>query len=188
MEDFTGQVALAITLAYDFSEIKTLADIGGGRGLLLDKILKANPSMAGILFDLSHVIEGTARHIENEGLEGRCETVAGSFFESVPRGADAYILKNVLHDWDDERAVIILKNCRGAMRKESRLLVLEVVQSVLDDHSFAGLLDLNMLVMSGGRVRTTDEYHRLFDESGFRLTQVIPTMALVSILEALPLQ
>jgi hypothetical protein len=74
------------------------------------------------------------------------------------------------------------------MRKESRLLVLEVVQSVLDDHSFAGLLDLNMLVMSGGRVRTTDEYHRLFDESGFRLTQVIPTMALVSILEALPLQ
>ena len=187
MDDFTSQVALAVTIAYDFSGIQTLADIGGGRGALLSKILKSNPSMLGILFDSSHVIEGAVRHIENEGLQGRCETVAGSFFESVPRGADAYILKNVLHDWDDERAVIILKNCRRAMGKESRLLLLEVVQPVLDDSSFGGLLDLNMLVMSGGRERTTDEYRKLFDESGFRLTQVIPTVALVSILEARPL-
>jgi len=187
MDDFTGQVALAVTIAYDFSGIQTLADIGGGHGVLLGKILKSNPSMVGILFDSSHVIEGAVRHIENEGLQGRCETVAGSFFESVPRGADAYILKNVLHDWDDERAVIILKNCRRAMGKESRLLLLEVVQPVLDDSSFGGLLDLNMLVMSGGRERTTDEYRKLFDESGFRLTQVIPTVALVSILEARPL-
>jgi hypothetical protein len=187
MDDFTGQVALAITIAYDFSGIQTLADIGGCHGVLLGKILRSNPSMLGILFDLNHVIEGAKRHIESEGLEGRCQTVAGSFFESVPPGADAYILKNVLHDWDDERALIILKNCRRAMRKESRLLVLEVVQSVSDGRSFAGLLDLNMLVMSGGRERTRDEYHQLFEESGFRLATVIPTMALVSILEAWPL-
>ena len=187
MDDFTGQVALAVAIAYDFSGIQTLADIGGGHGVLLGKILKSNPSMVGILFDSSHVIEGAVRHIEREGLEGRCQIVAGSFFEAVPRGADAYILKNVLHDWDDERALIILKNCRRAMRKESRLLVLEVVQSVSDGRSFAGLLDLNMLVMSGGRERTRDEYHQLFEESGFRLATVIPTMALVSILEAWPL-
>ena len=187
MDDFTSQVALAATLAYDFSGIQTLADIGGGHGVLLGKILKSNPSMLGILFDSSHVIEGAMRHIESEGLGGRCETVAGSFFESVPLGADAYVLKNVLHDWDDEHAVIILKNCHRAMRKGSRLLVLEVVLPVLEDRSFGGLLDLNMLVMSGGRERTREEYYKLFDESGFRLTHVIPTMALVSILEALPL-
>jgi hypothetical protein len=188
MDDFTSQVALAVNLAYDFSGIRTLADVGGGHGVLLGKILKSNPSMLGILFDSSHVIEGAMRHIESERLGGRCETVAGSFLESVPRGADAYVLKNVLHDWDDEHAVIILKNCHQAMREGSRLLVLEVVLPLLEDRSLGGLLDLNMLVMSGGRERTREDYHKLFDESGFRLTQVIPTMALVSIIEALPLK
>lgn len=185
MNDFTAQVALAVTIAYDFGGIRTLVDVGGGNGLLLRKILRSNPSMLGVLLDLSHVIDSA--DTGNEGLDGRCEIVAGDFFESVPRGSDAYILKNVLHDWDDERAVIILKNCRRAMRKGSRLLVLEVILPVLEDRSFGGLLDLNMLVMSGGRERTKDEFQRLLDASGFRLTQVIPTMALVSILEAEPL-
>jgi hypothetical protein len=187
MDDFTSQVALAATVAYDFSGTKTLADIGGGHGVLLGKILRANPSMRGILFDSAHVIASASQHIESEGLGDRCLSVAGDFFESVPQGADAYILKNVLHDWDDEHAVAILKSCHRAMRKGSRLLVLEVVLPVLEDRSFGGLLDLNMLVMSGGRERTGEEYCELFDKSGFHLTRVIPTLALVSILEALPL-
>ena len=187
MTDFTSQVALAVILAYDFSRFQTLVDVGGGHGVLLRKILRSVPSMLGIVFDSSHVIAGAASHIEREGLEARCQAVAGDFFVSVLEGADGYILKNVLHDWDDEHALAILKNCRRAMRADSMLLLLEVVLPVEDDPLFGHLLDLNMLVMSGGRERTREEYRKLLEDSGFRLTRIIPTMAPVSILEALPL-
>ena len=119
-------------------------------------------------------------------MRGRCRALAGDFFESVPPGADAYILKNVLHDWDDDHAVAILKNCRAAMSNGGILLVIEVVLPLSNDTLFGSLLDLNMLVMSGGRERTQSEYCKLFEASGFRLVRVIPTMALVSILEATP--
>ena len=187
MTDLTSQMALATILAYDFSESRVVADIGGGHGVLLDKILSSNPSMTGILFDSEQVIEGAPRHGASIGVGGRRRSIGGDFFESVPRGADVYILKNVLHDWSDDRAVRILKNCRRAMDAQAKLLVIEMVLPLLDDPAFGSLLDLNMLVMSGGRERTKDEYSSLLEKSGLHLTRVIPTLAPVSILEATPL-
>jgi hypothetical protein len=186
MTDLTSQVALATVLAYDFSGSRVVADIGGSHGVLLEGILRSNRSTTGILFDSEQVIDAAALKIERKGAGDRIQTIGGDFFESVPRGADVYILKNVLHDWSDERAVCILKNCRRAMDSTAKLLVIEMVLPLADDPAFGSLLDLNMLVMSGGRERTKDEYCSLFEKSGFRLTQVIPTLAPVSILEAMP--
>jgi hypothetical protein len=188
MTDLTSQVALATLLAYDFSGSRVVADIGGGHGVLLDKILSSNPSMTGILFDSKQVIEGAPRHSAGTGSGGRRRNIGGDFFETVPEGADVYILKNVLHDWSDDRAVQILKNCRRAMDAQAKVLVIEMVLPLMDDPAFGSLLDLNMLVMSGGRERTKDEYCSLFERSGLRLTRVIPTLAPVSILEATTLE
>jgi hypothetical protein len=179
----TSQMALAVVLAYDFSGNRVVADIGGGHGVLLDSILRSNPSTMGILFDSELVIEG-ATHIGSDGVRDRRQDLSGDFFELVPQGADVYILKNVLHDWSDDQAVRILKNCRCAMDSQAKLLVIETVLPLSDDPAFGSLLDLNMLVMSGGRERTKDEYCSLLEKGGFRLTQVIPTLAPVSILEA----
>jgi hypothetical protein len=164
-----------------------VVDIGGGHGVLLDSILRSNPSTAGILFDSKQVIEAATPKIERKGAGDRILSIAGDFFESVTHGADVYILKNVLHDWNDDCAVRILKNCRRAMDSTAKLLVIEMVLPLADDPAFGSLLDLNMLVMSGGRERTKDVYTALLEKGGFRLQQVIPTLAPVSILEAIPL-
>jgi hypothetical protein len=185
MTDLTSQVALATVLAYDFSGSRVVADIGGGHGVLLDSILRSNPSMMGILFDSDQVIERAAL-VERKGVGDRRQSIGGDFFESVPEGADVYILKNVLHDWSDDRAVRILKNCRRAMGSQAKLLVIEMVLPFINDPAFGSLLDLNMLVMSGGQERTKEEYCSLLEKSGFRLTQVIPTLAPISILETIP--
>jgi hypothetical protein len=187
MTDLTSQMALATVLAYDFSGSRVVADIGGGHGVLLDSILRSNPSITGILFDSKAVIEGATLRVGNKGVGDRRRSIGGDFFKSVPGGADLYILKNVLHDWSDDQAVRILKNCRQAMRSQARLLVIEMVLPLSDDPALGSLLDLNMLVMSGGQERTKDQYSRLLENGGFRLTQVIPTLAPVSILEAIPL-
>lgn len=187
MTDLTSQVALAVVLAYNFSGSRVVADIGGGHGVLLDSILRSNPSTTGILFDTELVIGGAALGITDEGINGRRQDLGGDFFELVPQGADVYILKNVLHDWSDDHAVRILRNCRCAMGPQTKLLVIETVLPLSADPAFGSLLDLNMLVMSGGRERTKDEYCSLLAKGGFRLTQVIPTLAPVSILEAMPL-
>ena len=186
MTDFTSQAALAAIAAYDFSAIRGAADIGGGQGAFIRRLLKSNPRMRGILFDSPSVIESAKPFIEAAGIEARCRAIAGDFFESVPSGADTYILKNVLHDWDDDSAVSILKNCRRAMGDSGILLVMESLLPSSNEVSFASLLDLNMLVMSGGRERTEAEFRLLFDESGFRLTRVVPTVAPVSIIEGIP--
>jgi hypothetical protein len=187
MTDLTSQMALAVVLAYDFSGSRVVADIGGGHGVLLDGILRSNPSTMGILFDTELVIEGASLGIANEGISDRRQDLGGDFFELVPQGADVYILKNVLHDWSDDQAVHILRNCRCAMGPQGKLLVIETVLPLSADPAFGSLLDLNMLVMSGGRERTKDEYCSLLEEGGFRLTKVIPTLAPVSIMEAMPL-
>jgi len=186
MTDLTSQMALATVLAYDFSKSRVVADIGGGHGVLLDSILRSNPSTTGILFDSEQAIEGATLYSTSKGVGDRRESIGGDFFESVPEGADVYILKNVLHDWSDDRSLRILKNCRRAMGSQAKLLVIETVLPLSDDPAFGSLLDLNVLVMSGGRERTRDEYCSLLEKSGFRLTQVIPTLAPVSILEAIP--
>jgi hypothetical protein len=186
MTDFTRQAALAAIVAYDFSGIRGAADIGGGQGAFIRRLLKSNPRMRGILFDSPRVIESAKPLIEAAGLESRCRAIAGDFFESVLRGTDAYILKNVLHDWDDDSAVRILKNCRRAMDDSGKLLVIESLLPASNQVSFTSLLDLNMLVMSGGQERTEAEFGRLFSASGFCLIRVVPTLAPVSILEGVP--
>lgn len=185
MNDFTRQAALACILAYDFSGVELAVDVGGGRGALISAILRSYPSMTGILFDLPDVIQRTGQTVET-AIEARYETIAGDFFESVPEAADAYLIKNVLHDWDDASAVKILQNCRRAVKGPAKLLVIEMVLQEQPTEPFGNLLDLNMLVMSGGRERTEAEYRKLFEEAGFRLTGITATMAPVSVIEGAP--
>jgi hypothetical protein len=176
----------AILTNYDASGISKLVDIAGGQGGLLAALLKANPEMKGILFDLPDVVDGARKRVEAEGLSDRCEVVAGSFFESVPEGADAYMLKWIIHDWDDERSIAILKNIRQAIDEGGRLLLVEAVLPAGGEPHFGKFIDLNMMVMTGGRERTEEEYRALLEAGGFKLTRVIPTDSPMSIVEAAP--
>jgi 16S rRNA G1207 methylase RsmC len=174
MTELTTQVSTAVVAGYDFSRFGKIVDVGGGHGTLLLSILEANPQLSGILFDLPHVTESAKKHLEAAGLTGRCEVVAGDFFASMPGRGDAYILKNIIHDWDDERALQILQNCHRAMAENGKLLLVESVIPPGNEPSFSKLGDLNMLVMAGGCERTEAEYRALFAASGFQLTRVIP--------------
>lgn len=183
MTGFTLAVNDAVLSSYDFSSIGTLVDVGGGHGSLIASILKANPQMRGVLFDAPPVIEGARHRIKDEGIAERCEAVAGDFFDSVPRGGDAYIVKWILHDWDDEQSVTILKNCHCAMAEDGKLLVVEAVVPEGSEPHFSKYMDLNMLIMTGGRERTEDEYRRLLEASGFELKRIVPTNSPMSIIE-----
>lgn len=186
MTGISAAVSGAVADSYDFSRIGVLADVGGGRGELLATILAANPRLRGILFDLPHVVAGAGPVLEQAGVADRCEIVGGSFFEVVPGGADAYILKSVVHDWDDARAVEILRACRAAMAETSRLLLVEPIIRPGNEPDPMKLRDVMMLVMLGGRERTADDFQKLLDEAGFRLSRVIPTGSPFSIVEGVP--
>ncbi len=174
----------AIAASYDFSSIQTLVDVAGGEGLLIASILKSNPTLKGVLFDRPYVIERAKRFLEAEGLLERCQQAAGNFFESVPEGGDAYILKYIIHDWDDERAIAILKQCHKVMPDNGKLLVVEKVIPPGNQPSISKFFDLHMLVMTpGGRERTEAEYRALFEKAGFQLTRIVPTQREVSIIE-----
>jgi hypothetical protein len=191
MTAISTQVANALPAAYDFSPFGTVADVGGGHGVLLGAILRANPAARGVLFELPPVAEGARKKIAALGLSGRCEVVGGDFFESVPAGADAYILKSVIHDWDDARGIQILKNCHRAMAPRGRLLLVEMV---LPDrvgpspwNQIVTGSDVNMLVNIGGRERTDGEFRSLFEAVGFRLTRILPIEGSVAcVLEGTP--
>jgi hypothetical protein len=183
MASFSSVVAAAIVSAYDFSSSMTLVDAGGGDGGLLATILKANPHLRGVLADLPHVAEGALRRFQLEELTERCQVAAVDFFDSVPT-SDTYILKWVIHDWDDERSVTILKNCRSAMTTSGKVLLVEAVIRPGAATSFSKFMDLNMLVMTGGRERTEAEYWALLEAAGLRLTRIIPTQTEMSIIEA----
>jgi O-methyltransferase domain len=161
--------------AYNFRSIRKIVDVGGGHGRLLSMILTAYPKMRGILFDLPHAFEGGQKTIAEEGLTDRCEVVSGDFFRSVPSGADAYILSRVIHDWDDEKAVAILKIVRGVLSARGRLLLFETMIRAGARLSYPLLSDLNMLIRSGGCERTEAEYRALYKAAGFRLTRAIDT-------------
>ena len=176
MTSFSGVATKAVLEAYDFSEIKTLVDIAGGQGRLLHGVLEAYPSMRGVLFDLPHVIESAQRR-------NRCDYVTGDFFVSVPAGGDAYIMKHIIHDWDDERALTILKNIRQAMNPDGRVLVVESVIADGNGQDFGKLLDIEMLVSPGGKERTAAEYEDLFRRAGLRLTKIVPTKSPYSLIE-----
>ncbi len=177
MLENTRQTVGALIKAYDFSIARTLVDVGGGFGILLAAILEAYPEMRGKVFDLPHCQEGAMRLLEESGVAGRAEFVAGSFFESVPAGADAYILKSCIHDWDDEKSMLIFKKCREAMKNGARLLIIEpAVPERVGSSSHDGVIigsDLNMLVMTGGRERTEAEFRALLEASGLRIARIV---------------
>jgi SAM-dependent methyltransferase len=187
MAAFAPQTAAAVAEAYDFSALQTLADVGGGNGALLIGILAANPRLRGIVFDQPHVADRAREKLRADGFADRCQVVGGSFFDSVPAGADAYLLKHVIHDWNDERAAVILNNVRAAMPAGGKLLIVEGVYPPRIDQSLesrgAAANDVNMLVCSGGRQRSEQEFRELYAATGFKLTRVVPTPARVCVIE-----
>ena len=183
MTGIHGRESQAMLDVYDFSGIKCLADVGGGNGSLLISILDRHPQLHGMLFDLEHVVGRAQARLADSPSASRCRFVAGSFFEAVAAGADAYLLRHIIHDWDDDRAALILEHCRRAMPADGRLLVVECVIRPGNDFDFGKLLDLNMLVMPGGAERTEEEYARLFLRAGFELARIVPTRADVSVIE-----
>jgi SAM-dependent methyltransferase len=189
MAAFTRLVALAAAAAYDFSQFGTIVDVGGGNGALMIGILNANPTLRGIVFDLPRVGERAKLQIAAAGLNGRCEFVGGDFFvDALPAGRDAYMLKHVIHDWDDARATAILKNCHRAVGPQGKLLIVEGVYPPRVDQSAASRAaaanDVNMLVCTGGRQRSEAEFRSLFDAAGFQLARITPTLAASSVIEA----
>lgn len=178
-----GRESEVILDAYDFSGVNVLADIGGGNGSQITGILQRHSSMKGILFDLPHVIGRAKDPIDAVGLADRCELVSGNFFESIPQGADAYMMRHIIHDWDDDKSLTILRNCHQAMSSSSRLLVVESVIPPGNEPFGGKFLDLVMMLIPGGKERTEDEYRMLFDEAGFKLTRIVPTSTEVSIVE-----
>jgi len=178
MVELTTRVAQAFVAAYDFTGIDTVVDVAGGNGALLAQVLQSNADMDGILFDLPAGLAGAVERVEAAGLTGRVRLMEGSFFESVPSGADLYMLKSIIHDWDDAHARKILETCRKAMRGEARLVLVErlVPERIAGDEDALPtfMSDLHMMVALGGRERTTSEYGELFDAAGLRLTREIP--------------
>jgi hypothetical protein len=178
-----GRESDAVLDAADFSGIGVIADIGGGNGSQITGILKRHAAMKGVLFDLPHVVERAKDRIAAAGLAGRCQLIAGNFFEAVPTGADAYIMRHIIHDWEDEKALTILRNCHRAMPADGRLLVVESVIPPGNEPFGGKLLDLVMLLIPGGKERTEAEYRTLFAQAGFELTRITPTRSEVSIVE-----
>src|SRR5438034_6381901 len=183
MTSMSAGAAPAIVQAYDFSDIDTLADIAGGHGYLLSQILKANPSMKGILFDLDHVIAGAGELLEREGVADRVQTVSGDFFKEVPP-ADAYLMKHIIHDWDDQRAIMIMQSIHRAMQGNGKLLIVEMIVPEGNDPHPSKLLDLEMLTLPSGIERTEREYEQLLEKASFKLSRTIPTASASSIIEA----
>lgn len=185
MNNFSANELHAIISAYDFSSYKTLVDVGGGYGELLGSILQKNPQSSGILFDEDYVIQKAEATLHKHGIYDRCRRVSGSFFESIPTGGDAYLLKHIVHDWDDERSIAILKNCRQAIGEGAKVLILEMVVPTGNSPSAAKMLDMNMLVMCpGGKERTADEFEAILTQAGLKLLNIIPTQEDIHIIEA----
>lgn len=190
MTALSAGIAPAVLEAYDFSGIQTLMDVAGGHGRSLSAILERYPKMRGILFDLESVIEGAREHLAAAGVDGRCRAVAGDFFERIPAGADAIYMQHIIHDWDDEPALTILRNCRKALegRKNARVLVADTVIPEGSEPHMGKVIDLEMLLMPGGRERTAGEWRGLFARAGFEVTAIIPTRVAESLIEARPLE
>jgi len=187
MAAFAPQTAAVVAAAYDFSPFATVADVGGGNGALLLGILQKYADLRGVVFDRPDVVERARAHLAANGVADRCHVVGGSFFSEVPSGADAYLLKHVLHDWNDEQAAAILRTVRAAIPAHGRLLIVEGLYPARVDRSLesrgATANDVNMLVCTGGRQRSEAEFRQLFAAAGFQLARVVPTFAQVSVIE-----
>jgi O-methyltransferase domain/Dimerisation domain len=189
--NMTRQDVAAVVAAYDFSPLTTVVDVGGGHGALTAAILKACPHTTAILFDQPTVVAGAQRRLREDDVTDRCTCVGGDFFDAVPAGGDAYILKDIVHDWDDGRARAILCNCRAAMARRpgsgARLLLVEKVIPPGNGPFPGKLTDITMLLIAGGRERTTNQYQALLREAGFVVTRIIATRSPASVIEAVPL-
>jgi hypothetical protein len=186
MNDMGKVVAAAVAQSYDFSGVGKIIDVGGGHGTLIAAILQKYPQMTGILFDSPHVAERARESIASAGLARRCEVVGGDFFKSVPAGCDAYLLRWIIHNWDHEHAITLLRNCRQAMGASGRLLLIEMVIPKGNDPHPGKFLDFIMLTAQSGQERTEEEYDSLLREVDLRLNKVEPTGSPLSIIEAVP--
>lgn len=183
MTAMTAQANQAIHAIYEFSGINRIVDVGGGHGGLITGILKKNPNMTGILFDSSQVIEGAKASVAASGVADRLQLAGGDFFQSVPEGGDAIVMKWIIHDWNDEQSVTIMKNCHRALPENGKLILIEAVVPETSEPHFAKFIDLNMLVMTGGRERTEAEFSQLYEAAGFKLTRVVPSDSPFSVIE-----
>ncbi len=190
MANFTAQTAGLVAHAYDFADFEMVADVGGGNGALLIGLLTANAELRGVVFDRPAVAERAKAAIDEAGFSNRIEAQGGDFFESGIDNADAYLMKHVIHDWDDTQAANILRTCRAHMPSHARLLLLEDLYPDRIDTSLPALgaaqNDVNMLVSTGGRQRTQGEFEALLAASGFKLTRVVPTLGPIAVIEAVP--
>ena len=187
MTGFHGPETQAMIQAYDYAGINTLVDVGGGNGTVLIEVLKKHPAIQGVLYDLPGVIERAKANLASAGLASRCQTIAGSFFESAPPGGDAYQMRHIIHDWTDEQCHTILGHIRKVIPRTGRLLVIEMVIKPGNVPQPAKWLDLNMLVLPGGRERTEAEYRDMYARAGFKLERIVPTPTEVSVIEGRPI-
>jgi O-methyltransferase domain/Dimerisation domain len=186
MADFSRRSAAAVLMAYDLSAARHLVDVGGGNGAFAIAALRAHERLNATVFDQPHVVEAVLPHAREAGVAERCSVVAGDFFAEVPSGGDTYVLSWIVHDWDDERALRILRNCRAAMPDDGRLLLVEAVVPDGNAPHFSKFGDIVMLVALGGQERTAAEYRVLLESAGFRLEQIVATAGPRSVLEARP--
>lgn len=185
MTSLSRRGTAALLAAYDFGRFRRLVDVGGGNGALLAAILGAYPALEGVLFDQPHVVAGAGALLEEAGVADRCEIVEGSFFDAVPAGADGYLMRAIIHDWEDEPATRILATIRRAMPEGGTLLIVDRVLAPPNEGRDGKLSDLNMLVGPGGQERTREEFAVLLDGAGFRLERIVGT-GLFSVVEGVP--
>lgn len=186
MVGFHGAEPAAVADAYDFSGAGVVVDVGGATGNMLGAVLSRHAAPRGVLFDRPHVVRDAPVLLEARGVAPRVTIEPGDFFERVPAGGDVYILSHIIHDWNEEQCLTILGNCRKAMRPDGRLLIVETVLPEGDTPHQGKLQDMIMLVIPGGQERTAEEYRVLLDKAGFRLTRIVPTASVVSVVEAAP--
>jgi hypothetical protein len=179
-----GQEPPAVAAAYDFSTFNTIVDVGGATGNMLAAILTRHAGPRGVLFDLPHVVANAPALLKERGVSDRVTIESGDFFKTVPFGGDAYLLSHIIHDWEEDQCLTILKHIRKAMNPNGRLLIVEMVLPEGDTPHPGKMLDMIMLLVSGGRERTQGEYGLLLSKGGFKLTRVVPTHSAVSIVEA----
>jgi hypothetical protein len=186
MTSVHGAETEAMLAAYDFSSFGTLVDVGGGNGRMLAAVLQRHPALKGVLFDRSDVIERARATVRTEGVEERCTLVPGNFFEGVPPGGDVYLLRHIIHDWEDEPALTILRQCRQVIPAAGKLLLVESVIPPGNEPFLGKFLDVTMLLIPGGMERTEPEYRALLQAAGFRLTRIVSTALEVSVIEGEP--
>lgn len=188
MSERTAAFAPSVATTYDFSQMRRVVDVGGGRGTLLAAVLAVRSHLQGVVFDLPEGVADAAETLRAAGVADRCTIESGDFFVAVPSGADGYLLANVLHDWDDERSVAILRNCRQAMHGDGRILIVERMIFNDPEQSIPTLLsDLNMLVLTGGQERTEEEYARLLAGADLRLMRALPVAYPYGVFEGAPI-